>query len=184
MGRKRNFHYIINAVSPDMKYPLPPEVAEFRNKNAFFSFVLRISPYLRGDPRIVRSDELRPLVSSIRLFFPTGGIETTKRTRFGKKGMGKTAHVERYNRTLRGALRKRKKIGAKRIASNLANLSRIKDIYIKPHPSLGGRRTIETLGIDWPENIHTYSDLVLFAAYVKKNAGRVLADEIAIFDID
>jgi len=117
MGRKRNFHYIINAVSPDMKYPLPPEVAEFRNKNAFFSFVLRISP----------SDELRPLVSSIRLFFPTGGIETTKRTRFGKKGMGKTAHVERYNRTLRGALRKRKKIGAKRIASNLANLSRIKE---------------------------------------------------------
>jgi len=182
MGRKRNFHYIINAVSPDMKYPLPPEVAEFRNKNAFFSFALRISPYLRGDPETVRSDELRQSVSSMKLFFLSSRIESTKRTRFGKKGMGKTAHVERYNRTLRGALRKRKKIGAKRIASNLANLSRIKDIYIKPHPSLGGRRTIETLGIDWPKNIRTYSDLILFAAYVKRNAESVLDDETTIFN--
>mgnify|MGYP000017517782 CR=1 FL=1 len=180
--RKQNFYYIINAVSPDMKYPLPPEAAEFRNKNAFFSFALRISPYLREDPENVRCDELRQLVSTMKLLLLSSKIESTKRTPFGKKGMGKTAHIERYNRTLRGTLRKRKKIGAKRIASNLANLSRIKDIYIKPHPSLGGRRTIETLGIDWPKNIRTYSDLILFAAYVKRNAERVLGDETAIFN--
>ena len=180
--RKQNFYYVINAVSPDMKYPLPPEAAESRNKNAFFSFALRISPYLRGDPKIVRCDELKPLVSSMNLFFLSSRTESTKRTRFGKKGMGKTAHIERYNRTLRNALKKRKKIGAKKVASNLANLSRIRAIYIERHPSLGGKRIIETLGIDWPKNIRTYSDLILFAAYVKRNAERVLGDEITVFN--
>jgi len=170
------FFYIINAISPENRYPLPPDVAEARNKNAFISFFLKIGPYLGDDPIITSCDELKPLMSSSELRFPASELDTTKRKGAGKMMMEKTAHVERLNRQYRKALPKRKKVGSRMVALNKAELCRLSICYCSTN-----KRVVEALGIPWP-NITRISELILFAKFVQKNAKDVLGDELEVFE--
>jgi transposase-like protein len=174
------FLYLINGLSVSNRYPLTPEVAEARNKNAFTSFVLRAGQFLRGEPETISCDELKQMVSALKLRFPNGHLEIVNRTKSGKTSMGKTAHVERLNRMYRKALPKRRKVWGKSVTFRKANLLRLINIYLRKHETLG-KKVVEMLGISWP-NIETLSDLIFFAKFVQKNAAAVLGDEIEIFN--
>ncbi|MEM0095886.1 MAG: hypothetical protein QXZ25_06125 [Candidatus Bathyarchaeia archaeon] len=180
-GGKPRFYYLINAISQRNRYPLPSDVAEARNKNAFLNFVLKIGVYLRADPITVNSDELKPLTGALELRFPRSNIDTTKRTKHGKIGMEKVAHVERLNRTYRKAIPKHKKLGKRSIINDLAVLVRVLKTYLWKHETLN-KRVIEVLGVPFPKSIRTPSDLILFASFIKQKSNAILGDEYEIFE--
>ncbi len=174
------FLYLISGLSVSNRYPLPPEVAEARNKNAFTSFVLRVGQFIRGDPETISCDALRQMIDALKLRFQNSHLEIVNRTKHGKISMGKTAHVERLNRMYRKTLPKRRKVWSKGVTFLKANLLRLINIYLRKHKTLG-KKVVETLGIPWP-NIETLSDLLFFAKFVQKNAATVLGDEVKIFN--
>ncbi|MGB9960600.1 MAG: hypothetical protein ACPLKQ_08850 [Candidatus Bathyarchaeales archaeon] len=174
------FMYVINGISSN-RYPLPPVVAEARNKNAFVSYVLRVGPFLRSDPNLINCDQLKQMVNALKLRFPKSNVDTTIRTKHGKTMMGKTAHIERLNRMYRKALPKRVRVWNKSATSHKVYLCRFVNIYLKQHETLG-KRVVEALGIPWPRAIETVPDLIYFAKYIQKYASMVLGDEIGIFN--
>jgi len=172
-----DFYYVINGVTANPRFPLPPLAAYSRDELAFLSYALEIRRRLRKSPSEIHCDDLRQLTAALRTIFPESVLKIVIRRRV-KKGIWikeqieLTARAERQNRTLRSTLRKRKKFGAMTPLQNLGWLNYFYNAYIK--------RYVESIGLKWPESVKTYTSLLMFARFVRRLIKKPASGEPAL----
>lgn len=176
-NKKKNFYYTVVALDLESRYWLPFEVLEARDLKGFHNVALKIRRYLQDDPPNIRCDKLKPQTSALREIFSKSQINEVERRREGKKTWKErlelTAHVERLIRTHRKVAKKRMKFGTRLCLYYKINLKRMSYNLFEVHKTLG-KRPIENLGIPWPKNVRTWSDLIFFTSYALRNREKIL----------
>jgi hypothetical protein len=179
------FYYVITAKGVNPNHAMIPMVASSRDKLAFLMQAYQVSSRLRNDPVETRCDDLAAAETAIKIMFPDSKLEVTPRTKAKKnkwwKLFGKTNHVENLNRMLRKTIQKGKKFSSAKMLQNAALLNYFYHLFLCEHESLGGKTCLQYLGLPWPSCVKTFSQLYLFARFVKMRASssEIMRDQVS-----
>jgi ribosomal protein L37AE/L43A len=163
-----DFLYVINAVALEPCFPLRPLAVYARDDLAFMQYAGEMACRVL-QPEEIHSDDLPQWKTALKSFFPRSNhvVVTRSKKKGGfwvKDNISLTVHIERANRALRKTIKKGKKFGALRSLQNAADLNYFHRVFLDRSK---GKTVVENLGLAWPKNVRTFTDLSKFARYVR-----------------